>query len=195
MAAGFKYNIPPKEVQVERYDVSTGIRRRGPFVLDVAGLPEGKYIPSFVPIAADLKTRTAKIVVNVLVKKKVEATGTKVKIAKNPFAKVGMILGNGTKGATVDAIDKSKDEYDELTISAALGVVEAGSVLFEAAKADGKDPKNVANSALYEKHLVTDGINNVALLRAAGEIEPEKLVVPFSERDKANLVGWFQFNE
>lgn len=193
--AGFKYDIPPKQEQVERYDVSTGVRRRGPFVLDVTGLPEGKYIPSFTPIAADLKARTAKVVVNVLVKEKVEAAGTKVKIAKNSFAKVGTILGNGTKGATVNDIDKSKDEYDELTISAALGVVEAGSVLFEAAEADGKYPKNVANSALYEKHLVTDGINNVALLRAAAEIEPDKLVTPFSERDKANLMGWFQFNE
>lgn len=193
--AGFKYDIPPKQEKVERYDVSTGVRRRGPFVLDVEGLPEGKHIPSFTPIAADLKAKTAKVVVNVLVKEKVEATGTKVKIAKNSFAKVGMILGNGTKGATVNAIDKSNEDYDELTISAALGVVEAGSVLFEASKADGKDPKNVANSALYEKHLVTDGINNVALLRAAGEIEPEKLVTPFSERDKANLMGWFQFNE
>ena len=193
--AGFKYDIPPKQEQVERYDVSTGVRRRGPFVLDVTGLPEGKHIPSFTPIAADLKAKTAKVVVNVLVKEKVEAAGTKVKIAKNSFAKVGTILGNGTKGATVNAIDKSNEDYDELTISAALGVVEAGSVLFEAAKADGKDPKNVANSALYEKHLVTDGINNVALLRAAGEIEPEKLVTPFSERDKANLMGWFQFNE
>ena len=193
--AGFKYDIPPKQEKVERYDVSTGIRRRGPFVLDVEGLPEGKHIPSFTPIAADLKAKTAKVVVNVLVKEKVEAAGTKVKIAKNSFAKVGTILGNGTKGATVNAIDKSNDEYDELTISAALGVVEAGSVLFEASKADGKDPKNVANSALYEKHLVTVGINNVALLRAAGEIEPEKLVTPFSERDKANLTGWFQFNE
>ena len=193
--AGFKYDIPPKQEKVERYDVSTGVRRRGPFVLDVEGLPEGKHIPSFTPIAADLKAKTAKVVVNVLVKEKVEAAGTKVKIAKNSFAKVGTILGNGTKGATVNDIDKSKDEYDELTISAALGVVEAGSVLFEAAKADGKDPKNVANSALYEKHLVTDGINNVTLLRAAGEIEPEKLVTPFSERDKANLMGWFQFNE
>ena len=193
--AGFKYDIPPKQEKVERYDVSTGVRRRGPFVLDVEGLPEGKHIPSFTPIAADLKAKTAQVVVNVLVKEKVEATGTKVKIAKNSFAKVGMILGNGTKGATVNAIDKSNEDYDELTISAALGVVEAGSVLFEASKADGKDPKNVANSALYEKHLVTDGINNVALLRAAGEIEPEKLVTPFSERDKANLMGWFQFNE
>ena len=193
--AGFKYDIPPKQEKVERYDVSTGVRRRGPFVLDVEGLPEGKHIPSFTPIAADLKAKTAKVVVNVLVKEKVEAAGTKVKIAKNSFAKVGTILGNGTKGATVNAIDKSNEDYDELTISAALGVVEAGSVLFEAAKADGKDPKNVANSALYEKHLVTDGINNVALLRAAGEIDPEKLVTPFSERDKANLMGWFQFNE
>nr|DAE15636.1 MAG TPA: Head fiber protein [Siphoviridae sp. ct2ZW1]DAO46396.1 MAG TPA: Head fiber protein [Caudoviricetes sp.] len=192
--AGFKYNLPPKEEQEERYDVSTGLRRRGNYVLDVAGLVVGSYVPSFTPIAADLKAKTAKIVVNVLVKENVGATDTKVKIAKGSYVVMGTILGNGTKGATVNAIDKSKAEYDELTLSAAMGALKSGDVLFEAKAADGTTPKNVANSALYETHKVADGINCVALLQRAFEIEPEKLVTPFSAKDKANLPH-FQFNE
>lgn len=192
--AGFKYNLPPKEEQEERYDVSTGIRRRGNYVLDVTGLAVGSYVPSFTPIAADLKAKTAKIVVNVLVKENVGATDTKVKIAKGSYVVMGTILGNGTKGATVNAIDKSKAEYDELTLSAAMGALKSGDVLFEAKAADGTTPKNVANSALYETHKVADGINCVALLQRAFEIEPEKLVTPFSAKDKANLPH-FQFNE
>nr|DAX58335.1 MAG TPA: Head fiber protein [Caudoviricetes sp.] len=192
--AGFKYNLPPKEEQEERYDVSTGLRRRGNYVLDVAGLAVGSYVPSFTPIAADLKAKTAKIVVNVLVKENVGATDTKVKIAKGSYVVMGTILGNGTKGATVNAIDKSKAEYDELTLSAAIGALKSGDVLFEAKAADGTTPKNVANSALYETHKVADGINGVALLQRAFEIEPEKLVTPFSQKDKANLPH-FQFNE
>lgn len=192
--AGFKYNLPPKEEQEERYDVSTGLRRRGNYVLDVAGLAVGSYVPSFTPIAADLKAKTAKIVVNVLVKENVGATDTKVKIAKGSYVVMGTILGNGTKGATVNAIDKSKAEYDELTLSAAMGALKTEDVLFEAKAADGKEPKNVANSALYETHKVADGINSVALLQRAFEIEPEKLVTPFSQKDKDNLPH-FQFNE
>lgn len=192
--AGFKYNLPSKEEQEERYDVSTGLRRRGNYVLDVAGLTVGSYVPSFTPIAADLKAKTAKIVVNVLVKENVGATDTKVKIAKGSYVVMGTILGNGTKGATVNAIDKSKAEYDELTLSAAMGALKSGDVLFEAKAADGTTPKNVANSALYETHKVADGINCVALLQRAFEIEPEKLVTPFSAKDKANLPH-FQFNE
>ena len=192
--AGFKYNLPPKEEQEERYDVSTGLRRRGNYVLDVTGLTVGSYVPSFTPIAADLKAKTAKIVVNVLVKENVGATDTKVKIAKGSYVVMGTILGNGTKGATVNAIDKSKAEYDELTLSAAMGALKTEDVLFEAKAADGKEPKNVANSALYETHKVADGINSVALLQRAFEIEPEKLVTPFSVKDKANLPH-FQFNE
>ena len=192
--AGFKYNLPPKEEQEERYDVSTGLRRRGNYVLDVTGLAVGSYVPSFTPIAADLKAKTAKIVVNVLVKENVGATDTKVKIAKGSYVVMGTILGNGTKGATVNAIDKSKAEYDELTLSADMGALKTGDVLFEAKAADGTTPKNVANSALYESHKVADGINSVALLQRAFEIEPEKLVTPFSQKDKDNLPH-FQFNE
>lgn len=193
--AGFKYNLPPKDEKEERYDVSTGLRRRGSYILDVAGLSIGSYVPSFTPIAADLVAKTAKIVVNVLVVEGANNTDTEIKIAKGSYIQVGTILGNGTKGAKVKSIDKTNAEYDKVTFEAALGdAIKANEILFEASAAGGTKPKNVANSALYETHKVIEGINNVALLQRAFEIEPEKLVTPFSSKDKANLPH-FQFNE
>ena len=119
-----------------------------------------------------------------------------IKVAKNSLAYVGMFIGSGTKGAEVAAVDKSNANYDVLTIKAAFGEdIAKDAVLFEAKAVDGLEPKNVANSALYNKTKVEDGIVLVSLLRTAAEIEPSKLVMPFSEKDKANMKGWFEFNE
>ena len=90
MAAGFVYNLKPKEVQEERYDVSTGVRRRGNYILDVAGLAVGSYLPYFLPIAADLKAKTAKIAVRALVVETADTAATKIKVAKNPYLKNGI---------------------------------------------------------------------------------------------------------
>lgn len=195
MAAGSKYDLQVKEVQEERYDVETGVRRRGPYVLNVANIPVGTNLPSFLPIAADLVKKTCELVVNVKVVEEAAADATTVKIKKGSFVAAGTILGTGSKGATVSAVDKTNDNYDTLTLAAAFGAkVSAGDTLFEASAAGGTKPKHTANSALYEKHTVTSGINLVALLHRAFEIEPEKLVVPFSEEDKKNCPH-FQFNE
>lgn len=195
MAAGFVYNLKPKEVQEERYDVSTGVRRRGNYILDVAGLAVGSYVPSFLPVAADLKAKTAKIAVRALVVETADTTATKIKVAKNPYLKDGMVLGTGAKGATIQSIDRTNADYDEVTLAESFGAkVNAGDALFEASASAGTTPKIVANSALYENHKVTEGINSVALLMRAFEIEPEKLVMPFCAADKANLPH-FQFNE
>lgn len=56
MSAGFKYDLVPPVEQEERYDVQTGIRRRGPFKLDTQNLVVGSFLPGFTPICADLKT-------------------------------------------------------------------------------------------------------------------------------------------
>lgn len=195
MASGFKYDyVPPIELE-ERYDVQTGIRRRGPYKLDMSNLVEGSHLPSFVPVYANLKTKFAYPVRNVKVIE-AYASGTSIKIAKNPLVYVGMFIGNGTKGAKVTAINKSNANFDVLTIEAAFGeAIVKDTVLFEAIAVDGLKQKYVANSALYERTKVENGIVLVALLRTAAEIEPEKLVVPFSKNDKENLKGWFEFNE
>ena len=158
MSAGFKYDLVPPVEQEERYDVQTGIRRRGPYKLDTTNLAVGTILPSFIPVYADLKNKFAHTVRNIRVAE-AYASGTSIKIAKTPLAYVGMFIGNGSKGAKVTAIDKSNEKYDVLTIEAAFGEnVAKDAVLFEAAAVDGTKQKYVANSALYERTKVDDGI-------------------------------------
>ena len=196
MAAGFKYNINPEPSVEERYDVSTGVRRRGPYKLDTTNLVAGTYLPPFTPIAADLVKKTAQVAIRVEVYEKfTTGSNTTLKIKKNSLAYVGMHIGDGSHGATINAIDKSDKAFDKLTLAADFGAtVNAGTVLFEATAVNGTTPKVVANSALYERALVEDGIVLVALLMRAFEIEPTKLAMPFHANDKEKL-SHFQFNE
>lgn len=195
MAAGFKYNLEPEVEQEERYDVETGRRRRGPYKLDTTNLIVGSWLPSFTPIAADLVKKTAQVAIRVEVFEKfTTGSNTALKIKKGSLAYKGMHLGNGAHGATINAIDKSDKAFDLLTLAADFGEdLEAGTVLYEATAADGTTPKVIANSALYERKQVEDGIVLVALLMRAFEIEPTKLAMPFADIDKANMPH-FQFN-
>lgn len=121
-------------------------------------------------------------------------SNTTLKIKKNSLAYVGMHLGNGSHGATINSIDKSDKAFDKLTLAADFGeTVEAGTVLYEATAVSGTTPKVVANSALYGRVQVEEGVVLVALLMRAFEIEPTKLAMPFSDIDKANMPH-FQFN-
>lgn len=196
MAAGFKYNIEPEPSIEERYDVSTGVRRRGPYKLDTTNLVVGSFLPSFTPIAADLVKKTAQVAIRVEVYEKFSTgSNTTLKIKKNSLAYVGMHLGDGSHGATVNAIDKSDKAFDKLTLAADFGAtLNAGTVLFEATTVGGTTPKVVANSALYERKQIDEGPVLVALLMRAFEIEPTKLAMPFCSKDKENM-PYFQFNE
>lgn len=196
MSAGFKYNLTPEPTIEERYDVETGRRRRGPYKLDTTNLPVGEYLPSFTPIAADLKKKTAQVAIRVTVAEAfTTGSNTTLKIKKNPFVYANMFLGNGSRGAQVSSIDKTNAEYDTLTLAADFGVnLKAGDVLFEASAVGGTTPKAIANSALYERKKIESGIVLIALLMRAFEIEPDKLEIPFHAKDKANM-PYFQFNE
>lgn len=198
MAAGFKYDLQPAVEMEERYDVQTGIRRRGEYKLVTEHLSVGATLPVFAPICADLKDKFAYPVVNMTVAKAYTTgdTNLSVKVAKGSLAYKGMFVGNGSKGAEVTAVDTTNSEYDTITIKAAFGEdLPKGTVLFEAKAVSGTAQKYIANSALFNKTKVDDGIVLVALLRTAAEIEPEKLAIPFSANDKANMKGWFEFNE
>lgn len=196
MSAGFKYNIEPEPSIEERYDISTGVRRRGPYKLDTTNLVTGSFLPSFTPIAADLVKKTAQVAIRVEVYEKfTTGSNTTLKIKKNSLAYVGMHIGDGSHGATINAIDKSDKAFDKLTLAADFGAtVNAGTVLFEATAVNGTTPKVVANSALYERKQIDEGPVLVALLMRAFEIEPTKLAMPFHAKDKENLPH-FQFNE
>lgn len=203
--AGFKYNLTPEKELEERYDVQTGINRRGPFVLNTEKLPVGTKLPKFAPICADMKHHTCELVRNMTVFE-AYANGTTdlaIKVAKGSFPYAGMFIGKtGKGGAKVTAVDTSNADYDVLTIEAVFGATLAvGDVIYEATAVGGNTQKFIANSALYaldnanNMNMIDSEITNCALLRTAAEIEPSKLAIPFSANDKANLQGWFQFNE
>ena len=196
MAAGYVYKIEPEPSVEERYDVESGRRRIGPYKLDTTNLPEGEYLPSFTPIAADLKKKTAQVAIRVEVAEAFTTSGsnTKLKIKKSPFVYANMYIGNGSRGAQVSSINKSNANYDELTLAADFGAnLKVGDVLFEASAVGGTTPKVTANSALYERHKIGEG-KLVTLLMMAFDIEPAKLAIPFHAKDKANM-PYFQFNE
>lgn len=198
MAAGFKYDLQPAVEMEERYDVQTGIRRRGEYKLVTEHLSVGATLPVFAPICADLKDKFAYPVVNMTVAEAYTTgdSNLSIKVAKGSFPYKGMFVGNGSKGAEVTAVDTTNSEYDTITIKAAFGAnLPKGTVLFEAKAVSGTAQKYIANSALFNKTKVDDGIVLVALLRTAAEIEPSKLAIPFSANDKANMKGWFEFNE
>ena len=92
------------------------------------------------------------------------------------------VAGTGTIAITVTPVPSTG------TLAATLATTTEGVA------ADSPTQLRVANSALFERKKVETGINLVALLMRAFEIEPDKLVMPFSAQDKASLPH-FQFNE
>ncbi len=66
-----------------------------------------------------------------------QTTTTAVKVEKTHNLNVGDILlaSIGDKASSVTKIDTSNSSYDTITLSAALGTLEAGAVLLEAAEA------------------------------------------------------------
>lgn len=197
MAAGTKYNLTPEYKPEEFYRVETGVRKSGPWKLDITNLVVGSILPVFTPIQADLKRRTIVPVRNFRV---VEAyttgeTALSIKVEKGSLAYVGMFIGNGKKGAEVTAINKTNKAYDVLTIKAAFGEnVAKDAVLFEATEVGGTVKKNTSNFVLFdEKKVEDDGPVLCTLLMQAYEVKESKLPMPIHELDKVGLTSRFQF--
>lgn len=197
MAAGTHYDLKPDYKPEEFYRVETGVRKSGPWKLDITNLVVGSFLPVFTPVQADLVKRTLVPVRNVKV---IEAYTTgadalSIKIAKESLAYVGMCIGSGKKGAKVVAIDKANKGYDVLTIEAAFGEnITKDAVLFEATAVGGTVKKNTANFVLYDaKKVESDGAVLCTLLMQAYEVKESKLVLPIHELDKVGLTSRFQF--
>lgn len=190
MPAGFKYDLTPGDVLKELCRFDTVYRLSGGFNFEDANIPEGTLLMPLTPLYVNLTTRKASAVKNVKVVEKV-TTGTKIKIAKGSLAYKGMHLGDGTNGATVSSISTTNVDYDELTMSAALAA-EAGTVLFEAAAADGTAPKATANFLNYAVTKVEPGAT-VTAIGQAYEVRESKLYVPISDKDKETLTSRFLF--
>lgn len=197
MAAGTKYNLTPEYKPEELYRVETGVRKSGPWKLDITNLVVGSVLPVFTPIQADLKKRTIVPVRNFRV---VETYTTgesalSIKVAKGSLAYVGMFIGSGKKGAEVESIDKSNKGFDVLNIKAAFGEnIAKDAVLFEATEVGGTVKKNTSNFVLFdEKKVEDDGPVLCTLLMQAYEIKEPKLSMPIHELDKEGLTSRFQF--
>lgn len=195
MAAGTHYNLTPKKEVAEFYRVETGVRKSGPWKLDITNLVVGSFLPVFTPVQADLKTHIVVPVRNVKVVEAATNAATEIKIQKNPLAYVGMFLGNGSKGAEVSAIDRSNKDYDLVKVAATMGVaLTVGQVLFEATAVGGTTKKNTANFVLFDRKKVEDdGSVLVTLLMQAYEVKESKLILPIHDLDKAGLTSRFQF--
>ena len=197
MAAGTHYDLTPDYKPEEFYRVETGVRKSGPWKLDITNLLVGSTLPVFTPVQADFKKRTLVPVRNVKV---VESYTTgdanlTIKIAKDSLAYQGMIIGSGKKGAEVSSIDRSNKAYDVLTIRAAFGEnIAKDTVLFEATEVDGTAKKNTANFVFYDaKKVESNGAVLCTLLMQAYEVKESKLVLPIHELDKVGLTSRFQF--
>lgn len=197
MAAGTHYDLKPDYKPEEFYRVETGVRKSGPWKLDIANLVVGSFLPVFTPVQADLVKRTLVPVRNVKVVETYTtgADALSIKIAKESLAYVGMFIGSGKKGAKVVAIDKTNKGYDVLTIEAAFGEnIAKDAVLFEATAVAGTVKKNTANFVLYDaKKVENDGAVLCTLLMQAYEVKERKLVLPIHELDKVGLTSRFQF--
>lgn len=197
MAAGTHYDLNPVYKPEELYRVETGVRKSGPWKLDVTNLTVGSILPAFTPVEADLKARTIVPVRNVKV---VEAYTTgdanlTIKVAKGSLAYVGMFLGSGKKGAEVTAIDNANTDYDVLTINAAFGEnIAKDAVLFESTAAGGTAKKNTANFVLFDEKKVETGAVLCTLLMQAYEVKESKLQMPIHDKDKEGLTSRFQFD-
>ena len=197
MAAGTKYNLIPEYKPEEFYRVETGVRKSGPWRLDISNLVVGSLLPVFTPVQADYKKR---IIVPVRNFRVVEAyttgdTALSIKVEKGSLAYIGMFIGSGKKGAEVTAIDKTNKAYDVLTIKAAFGEnIAKDAVLFEATAVAGTAKKNTANFVMYDaKKVEDDGPVLCTLLMQAYEVKESKLPMPIHELDKAGLTSRFQF--
>ena len=197
MAAGTKYNLTSDYKPEEFYRVETGVRKSGPWKLDITNLVVGSTLPVFTPVQADLKARTIVPVRNVRV---IEAyttgeTAKTIKVAKGSLAYVNMFIGSGTKGAKVTAINTTNKDYDVLTLDAAFGEdIAKDTVLFEATAAGGTKKKNIANFVMYDaKKVENDGPVLCTLLMQAYEVKEDKLHLPIHEQDKVGLTSRFQF--
>ena len=185
--------VLPGEAEVWRdesvYRMSVG------YYLNTAGLVAGMIVGKGCPLAVDFKTQTATPVKNVRVVAAVADGGTAIKISKDSLVKVGDFISDGTTTAAVTAIDKSNTAFDTLTVGSSLGAIAVGTVLFETADADSKEPKNKANKLNYRRTHI-DGSGAKITVTAVGrvfEIKNSLLLNPCSDADKASLGDLFMF--
>lgn len=122
--------------------------------------PEGTLLVKGTPIFVDFDNMECGVIK--LAKVIAGGTGAKPRIVKGSLLQKGdtvMKLGDGKKSVTISSIDTSNNEYDELSLSAALTGIGDGDFIQESStyKTAGADPSTdpeVEAQALYEANAV-----------------------------------------
>lgn len=113
----------------------------GGFAFDVNDLPEaGNVLPAGTPVCVDEEARTIKPLYGFKVLKNEGTSLTVEKGLSGTRAKVGMTI----EGQKVVSIDKSANDRDVLTLSAAVASIKQGDVVY--GTVDGKDIKAKVNA-------------------------------------------------
>ena len=194
MGKKMTYDLNPIKVNKEAARFDTCVRMSGGFNLNIENVGL-KNLPSLAPLHVDFKTRKAVAVKNVKAYAKYtnSSDGTAMKICKGSLAYVGMHIGSGKKGATINAIDKSDANFDKLTLAAQFGEdVNEGAVLFEASAAGGTTQKNKANALNYAVTPVEEGAT-VTGIASIYEIKRANVEAPISDKDVADLGDRYLF--
>jgi hypothetical protein len=170
----------------------------GGFTLVKADLPDGAdFLPKGTLMSVNFATRDAKVVKTAIIHEAAADNATSYKVEKNHLLKVGDILTSALDGAAraISAINKTSSAYDEITVTATLGIaVPAGAILIEAAEAgtSGSAEKNVANSILiHDTELQETTTLNVGL--QIFEIIEANLPFGVSAVNKESLTSRFHF--
>lgn len=184
--AGFKYEVAPK-VERELCDIST-IKRMTGGVNFKGDLADDYFIPQLAPLACTVNgtKREAELLVRVRVLE--NASGTKVKVAKDVPVKAGMFLCDGANTFTVESVDTSNEEYDEITANGSITGFEKDKIAFEATDNSSKKAKGIATHLNYAWQKVKDAKSNgITPIYRAFEVRESKLYIPLTEADKKSL--------
>jgi len=175
---GVKYDSP-FPVEKELYRIDTAYRLSGGFNIaegELQKLAGQSHIPVLCPIVVDLAARTFKVVQNSKVYEAAEASATSLKIAKGSFVQVNdvLLVAKG-QSVTVSAIDKSKADYDALTVSSLPVALAAGAILSKAklvklsavavadAAAEATSIKIAKGSNITGACTLSDGTNSITV--------------------------------
>jgi hypothetical protein len=173
----------------------------GGFTLDKTNLKDGTdYLEKGALMAADFKTRKAKLVKTAVVHEAAGETATSIKVekkGKSHHFKKGDNIAKTVGGAAyaISNIDTSNSEYDVIKVGTTLGeTLAVGDVLFEssATGVDAATEANVANAILiHDAEIEEQTTVNVGL--QIFEIIEANLPYGVTAKNKESLTSRFHF--
>ncbi|GAB3701417.1 hypothetical protein GCM10027592_29490 [Spirosoma flavus] len=189
-----KYEITqPGAVLEELWQEKTVRVLSGGFNLNLTNYPAGQiHLKKGTPLFIDFANRTATPVKTALVNVSIADGVLTFQTPKRSLLKVGDIIGNGTKAATITAIDTSNTAYDSVTVDATLGAQAAGAVLTSSTSA-GNNKALLAPNALAYADVKLEGQQAVSAVYEAHEVSLSKLPYQVTAAMQISLTSRFLF--